>query len=74
LAAILNVGHGWAGFKDAVLEIGAASVPLLFTVGTGNEAAAAECPSPIRRDGTVIGLSLGLYAIFVATLGRGLYG
>jgi hypothetical protein len=74
LAAILNVGHGWPGFKDAVLEIGAASVPLLFTVGPGAGTAGAECPAPIHRDGLVIGLALGLYAIFAATMGRGLYG
>jgi len=72
-AAIFNLGHGWVGFRDGVLEIGAASVPLLFLAALSDSAPLAASPTPIRRNGVVIGLSLGLYAIFVATLGRGLY-
>jgi hypothetical protein len=73
LAAILDVRHGWAGFGDAVLEIGGASVPLLFTAGVSGGSAPAGGFAPLRRDWRVIGSSLGIYALFVATLGRGLY-
>ncbi len=74
LAAIFNVGYGWAGFRDAVLEIGAGSAPLLFMPRmSGAAAPATETSVPLRRDGWAIGLSMGLYALFVATLGCGLY-
>lgn len=72
-AAIANVGHGWAGFKDAVLEIAAASVPLLFIAGLNDVSAVAAGATPISRNRIMIGVSLAIYAVFVATLGRGLY-
>jgi hypothetical protein len=73
LAATLNVGHGWSGFRDAVFEIGAASAPLLITRRLIGGSSVAHSTPPIRRDWRVIGVSLGIYAVFVATLGRGLY-
>ena len=72
-AALLNVGHGWAGFRDAVLEVGAASLPLLLIAARPDATAPAAGVAPLRRNGWVIGLSLALYALFAATLGRGLY-
>jgi hypothetical protein len=40
---------------------------------SGAAAPATETSVPLRRDGWAIGLSMGLYALFVATLGCGLY-
>lgn len=73
VAAIFGVAHGWAGIKDAVLEIGVASIPLLFVGGPSEVSAASESPMPIRHSGMVIGLSIGIFVIFALTLGRGLY-
>ena len=73
LAALLHVGRGWAGFEDAVLEIGAASVPLLLIPRMGRACAVPFSPAPIRRDWRVICVASVIYAVFVATLGRGLY-
>jgi hypothetical protein len=73
LAALLHGGRGWAGFRDAVLEISAASVPLLFIARMSHVSAVASSPAPIRRNWKVMCLSLAIYAVFVATLGRGLY-
>ena len=73
LAALFNVGHGWGGFKDAVLEIGAASVPLLWIAWTTTASEAPAPPAPVERSAALICLSLAIYGAFVATLGRGLY-
>jgi len=72
LATLAHTGGGNSGLKDAVLEIGAASVPLLFIAPMSQTGTAASSPVTIHRSWTVICLSLAIYAVFVATLGRGL--
>jgi len=76
IAALAYTGPGWAGnLRDAVLEIGAASFPLLLipSASRPNAAvtAAAQPPAFIARSATTIVLAAAVYAIFVATLGRG---
>jgi hypothetical protein len=73
VAAVFHVAGGWPDFRDAVLEIGASSIPLLLIAPRGRISAAESGPAPIRRSGLVMCLSLAIYAVFVATLGRGLY-
>ena len=73
LAALVHVGGGLAPLRDAVLEIGAASLPLLFIARRGFALTPVSSLPPIRRSVVAICLSLALYLIFVATLGRGLY-
>ena len=73
LAALFHMGGGWPDFRDAVLEIGASSVPLLLIARRGRVSAAESAPAPIRRSGPLICVVLAIYALFVATLGRGLY-
>jgi hypothetical protein len=79
LAAAAYSGPGWGDLKDAVLEIGVSSVPLLFIptrdagpIGaTAADSGAAVAPS-IQRSLPVIGLAAVVFAVFVVTLGRGL--
>ena len=73
LAALVNVGGEPAALRDAVLEIGAASLPLLFIARKHRVSTPVSSVPPIRRSVAVICLSLAIYLIFVATLGRGLY-
>jgi hypothetical protein len=72
LAALAYTGHGWGDFTDSVLEIGAASFPLLFipfrnarTVATGPQMFLARSPFTIA-------VAAVTYMLFVATLGRGI--
>jgi len=73
LGALTHRGGGFSGLRDAVLEIAAGSVPLLFIARAGRPSTLGSSAPPIRRSVTVICSSLALYAVFVATLGRGLY-
>jgi hypothetical protein len=59
-----------AAETQRVLEIGAASFPLLMLPGRGGSDAVAR--ALITRDAVTIGLAVVVYAAFVATLGRGL--
>jgi len=72
IAASFYVGHGWGNFRDAVLEIGLASFPLLL-IPFGSRAPAGAGPgAEIARSSPVIALGLAVYAGFVASLGRGI--
>jgi hypothetical protein len=73
LAALVYSGEGWGDFRDAVLEIGVASFPLLFIPRQSVAAPTTIGPAHIRRPGITIALSIIVYATFVATLGRGLH-
>jgi hypothetical protein len=73
LAALVHVGGGLTALRDAVLEIGAASFPLLFIARKSPVSTVVSSPTPIQRSVMAICLSLALYVLFVATLGRGLY-
>jgi len=72
IAASFYMGHGWANFRDAVLEIGLASFPLLL-IPFGSRAGNSSARGPeIDRSYTVIVWALVVYAGFVASLGRGI--
>jgi hypothetical protein len=71
LAALCYTGHDWGNFRDAVLEIGAASFPLLFLPRGSERAAPMAGAASIHRSPVAIGVSAVVYAIFVVVLGRG---
>jgi hypothetical protein len=72
LAALAYTGHGWGDFTDSVMEIGLASFPLLL-IPFGRGQAAETAPSvALKRSSTTIALAAVIYAVFVATLGRGI--
>jgi hypothetical protein len=70
LAALVYAGEGWADLRDATLESGGSSFPLLFIPRRSREEIVRA--TIIAPSGITIFLSLVVYAIFVATLGRGL--
>jgi hypothetical protein len=72
LAALAYTGEGFGDLRDAVLEIGASSWPLLLIPRSNPSAAEALPAEGIVRNWTVVGTSAVVYAIFLATLGRGL--
>ena len=72
LAALAYPGEGWDGMKDAVLEIGAASLPLLFMPFRNQAPMETSNFLSIGRGGKTISFSLAVFAVFVLTLGHGL--
>ncbi|MGD0143968.1 MAG: hypothetical protein ABSC92_12480 [Rhizomicrobium sp.] len=72
IAALAFRGQGWGDFRDAVLEIGVASFPLLFIPRRGETVGSHETPVTIARRYVVVASALVVLAIFAATLGRGL--
>lgn len=72
LAALAYPGDRRDDFAGAILEIGVASFPLLFIPRRDLAAGETLQRCVIVRSRMVISLSLIIYAIFVATLGRGL--
>jgi len=72
-AALAYAGPGWSGnLRDAVLEVGAASFPLLLIPPRNRPIETTQPPAFLARSTITIVLALAVYAIFVATLGRGL--
>jgi hypothetical protein len=72
LAALAYTGHGWGGLRDAVLEFGGGSFPLLF-LPLGNRQIEERRPSSfLARSSTTIAVAAIVYAVFVACLGRGI--
>jgi hypothetical protein len=70
-AALVYTGQGWGDLRDAFLEIGLSSVPLLFIpTGTGRTGVQ-DAASQIPRSPFAIALAAAVFALFVATLGRG---
>ena len=69
VAALLYRCPGWGNERDAVLEIGAASLPLLFIP----RANTSELTSSIglERNWSLIVLAVVVFVAFAATLGRG---
>ena len=68
VAALFYGGHGIADFRDAVLESGVASLPLLFIPrGASREGAGVT----LARNPFVIGAAVATVVIFAATLGHG---
>ena len=71
VAALAYTGSGWGNFRDAVLEIGGASVPLLFIPVRDRRGERRQTSALIARSPITIALSAVVYAGFLATLGRG---
>jgi hypothetical protein len=72
LAALAYRGHSWSNFRDAVLEIGAASFPLLFIPRRARANDDGQSNVFVARNPVVIALCLLVYVLFVVTLGRGI--
>ena len=72
LAALAYHGNVSGDFRDAVLEIGAASIPLLFIPMRSRQRSSGDADRTIVRSYPVIALAIAIYAVFVATLGRGM--
>lgn len=62
----------WRGFSDAIMEIGLASFPLLLIPRDKSEMPDAVSSPAITRNYPVVMLALIVFAVFVATLGRGI--
>ena len=72
VAALAYTGHGWGDFRDAVLEFGGASFPLLF-LPLRDRQVEEERPSLfVARSAVTIVVAAIVYAVFVACLGRGI--
>jgi hypothetical protein len=71
LAALAYRGEGWGDFRDAVLEIAACSFPLLF-IPLGRQTSASCELIVISRSYPAIAISILVFGIFTATLGRGI--
>lgn len=70
IAALLYRGQPlWPNVRDAMLEIGLASVPLLL-IPRENDASA-QIRAIVSRNYSVAVLALVVFAVFAATLGRG---
>ena len=72
LAALAYTGHGWGNFKDAVLEIGGASNPLLLMQFNRNRRDVDRPSVVIARGPITIAMSIAIYGAFVISLGRGI--
>jgi small basic protein len=71
-ATLAATAGGVRGLPDAVMEIGLASFPLLFIPVHQREMPDALSSPPIARSYPVAALALIVFAVFVATLGRGI--
>ncbi len=73
LGIVLATAAGrWRGFSDAVMEIGLASFPLLLIPYHKHKMPGTASSPAITRSYPVIALALVVFAVFVATLGRGI--
>lgn len=70
LAALAYSGNINGDLRDAVLEISAASFPLLIIPRRSDKSSSPN--AVIARSYLTIALAVAVYAVFVATLGRGL--
>lgn len=70
-AAFTYRGAGWGDLKDAVLEIGVASLPLLFIPRERADALDTSA-AILPRSYLTIALAIAVFALFAATLGRGI--
>ena len=71
-AALAYAGPGWSDFRDAVLETGAASFPLLFIPLTRPQVEERRSSALLARSSITIVVAAVIYAVFVASLGRGI--
>ena len=72
IAALFYQAHTWSNFRDAVLEIGAASFPLLLIPRRSRGFDDGQPSVFVARSPLVIALCLIVYVVFIATLGRGI--
>jgi hypothetical protein len=72
LAALAYQGHGWGNLRDSILEIGLASFLFLFIPVRSRRAENASSPAVLERSYFTIALAVLIYAVFVATMGRGI--
>lgn len=72
LAALAVAGHDLGDIRDAALEIGGASLPLLFIPRRGARTAEEGPGASIGRNPGLILLAVAVFVLFVATLGRGI--
>jgi hypothetical protein len=72
VAALAYNGPGWGDLTDSLLEIAAASLPLLFIRSTYREEPEAHPVTIIARSPAMIALAVVIYGTFIATLGRGI--
>jgi len=70
IAALAYQGQGRGDFRDAVLEIGRASLPLLFIPRGARDTT--QPAMPLTRSPVTIGLAMVIFVVFTATLGRGI--
>jgi len=70
LAALVYRGEAQGDLRDAVLEIGVASLPLLF-IPSGRTMEVAGRSAPLPRSYVTIAIAVIVFALFAATLGRG---
>jgi hypothetical protein len=71
VAALPYAIHDGSDLRDAALEIGAASIPLLV-IPLGGGMAAPETSPVIERNYGVIAVAVVVYALFAGAMGRGL--
>ncbi len=64
-------GPGWGDLRDAFLEIGLASLPLLFIPKKVHETSNASSTAAIPRNRLLITMAVIVFAAFAVTLGRG---
>jgi hypothetical protein len=72
LVALAYAGAGVGDLRDAFLEFGAASFPLLLTQSSAGRSASESTSMVIVRSWPVITAATVVFALFVATMGRGL--
>ncbi|HTU51961.1 MAG TPA: hypothetical protein VMF56_15325 [Acidobacteriaceae bacterium] len=72
VAALAYRGHGWGDFTDAVLEFGGSSFLLLLIPLRSGQIEEGRPAPVIARSRTTIVLAAIVYAVFVASLGRGI--
>lgn len=72
MGGAVYTGHSWGNFRDAILEAGVASLPLLLAPLRSNSEVEAPPVRFITRSYATILFALVIYASFLATLERGL--
>lgn len=72
LAALAYRGHDWGNLRDAVLEIGVASLPLLFLPGDSRARVDMRSGANLERSYATVAVALIVFGVFVLTLGRGI--
>jgi len=71
-AALTYRGHDWGNLRDALLEIGLASAPLLFLPGDGRASVELRPAARLERSYVAVTLAFIVFGVFAATLGRGI--